>query len=86
MNPLTTVQNLYLLQFELCKVLDSDLSDPDKVKEARKQVREFSQLLEEADWRYMGGEDVMESLEEIKEEASVKISKAKGSARKRVRK
>ncbi|OGJ55552.1 hypothetical protein A3D88_00105 [Candidatus Peribacteria bacterium RIFCSPHIGHO2_02_FULL_52_16] len=70
---LATVQQLYLLQVQLFNVLDMDLSDPDLQKEAKKQTREFETLLKEADWRYMGGEDVYEELTKLPVEVKAKL-------------
>ena len=70
---LTKVQNLYLMQIELWKVIDSDLKNPDEVKEAKKTLKEFTELLKEVDWKYMGGEDVIDALECIRLEAAAKL-------------
>lgn len=86
---LATVQQLYLLQVQLFNVLDADLSDPNLRKEARKQTKEFSTLLKEADWRYMGGTDVYEELQKLPVEVEMKLrtspvaERAKARARKR---
>ena len=71
---ISVVQHLYLLQIDLYKFLKSDLTDPEERREARKQMKEFAILLKQADWRYMGGEDVLDNLQKIQEEISAKIS------------
>ncbi len=71
---ISIVQNLYLLQIDLYKFLKSDLTDPEERKEARKQMKEFATLLKQADWRYMGGEDVLDNLQQIQKEIAAKIS------------
>ncbi len=75
------MQNLYLLQIDLRRCLDGDLSDPAQRREAQARVKEFSTLLKQADWRYMGGEDVLMSLQDMEKEFREKIV-ARASARK----
>jgi hypothetical protein len=70
---LAVVQNLYLLQIDLQKYLRSDLSDPAARREAQERMKEFSSLLKQADWRYMGGEDVLTSLHNMEQEIRQKI-------------
>ena len=70
------MQNLYVLQVEMEKFLESDLSDPDLRKEAKECVKEFTTLLRDADSSYMGGEDVLEALQAIRDDVSVKIQKS----------
>jgi len=72
---LTKVQNLYLMQMDVWKVLDGRIRSPEKVKEARKCLRQFKRLLKEVDWKYMGGEDVYQELRKMAEEADVKLKK-----------
>jgi len=67
------VYELYALEMQLWHLLDSDLSDPELRKVAKKQAKVFESLLKEADWRYMGGEDVIESLRELPKEVTVKL-------------
>ncbi|MBI3331498.1 hypothetical protein HYZ99_00885 [Candidatus Peregrinibacteria bacterium] len=67
------VYELYALQVRLWELLDADLSDPNLRKEAKKQTKIFESLLQSADWRYMGGEDVYESLKQLPEEVTVKL-------------
>lgn len=82
MNPrqdeLTKVQNLYIMQMELWKVLDGRVRSPDKVKDARKCLRDFKTLLKDVDWKYMGGEDVYEELVELATKADGKLKKVQG--------
>ncbi|MDO8649648.1 MAG: hypothetical protein Q7R81_07795 [Candidatus Peregrinibacteria bacterium] len=82
---LEVVQDLYSLQQKLWSMLDSDLSDPKVRKEARAQVKAFEQLLRAADWRFMGGMDVYESLEKVPGEVIVHLKSypmTKGKVRK----
>ena len=74
---LQTVQELYLMQVQLIDLLDRDLSAPQIQKEAKKQTKEFQSLLKDADWRYMGGEDVYEELRKLPEEISLKMKTRK---------
>ena len=74
-NDLTVVQNLYLLQVDLLKFLESDLNDPEERKQARKQMKEFADLLKKADWRYMGGEDVLDSMQQMQGVIAEKINR-----------
>lgn len=76
---LAVVQNLYLLQIDLQRYLESDLSDPSERREAKQRVQEFSSLLRQADWRYMGGEDVLLSLHDMEKEVRQKIVKKPAS-------
>ncbi|MBU0457837.1 hypothetical protein KJ652_01860 [Patescibacteria group bacterium] len=70
---LTKVQNLYVMQMEVWKVLDGRVRSPKKIDEARKSLRQFKSLLKEVDWKYMGGEDVYEELKEMAAEADAKL-------------
>lgn len=76
---LKNVQNLYVMQFELQKVMQSDFKIPDNRKVARKCLQEFNSLLRQADHQYMGGEDVFKSLVTMQKRASTKLKKATGS-------
>jgi len=71
---LSVVQNLYLLQVDLAEFLQSDLSNPQERRIAKERMREFSSLLRQADWRYMGGEDVLDSLKDVQEQIVRKIN------------
>ena len=70
---LKAVQDLYILQMELWKILDGRVRSPEGVKSARKTLLEFSKLLKQVDWRYMGGEDVYQALEEMAKAANKKL-------------
>ena len=80
---LKVVQNLYLLQVDLHKFLKSDLTDPEERKKAREQMREFSKLLDQADWEYMGGEDIYLDLKKTKEKVESKIGKTPAKKKKK---
>ena len=67
------VHNLYLMQFKMLDLLQQDLTTPEARREARENMREFQTLLRKADWRYMGGEDVLESLKTIPNEMESKL-------------
>ena len=71
------VHNLYLMQFKMLDLLERDLQTPEARKEARENMREFQSLLQMADWRYMGGEDVLESLQAIPTEMEMKLKESK---------
>ena len=73
---LEKVQTLYLMQFQLLDLLDRDLSDPEIRKEVRSQMKEFETLLAKADWRYMGGMDVWETLQNLPSEMSQKLKQS----------
>ncbi len=64
---LDAIHNLYHLQVELGSKLGRKLSEKDHEK-AKSQLKEFASLLSNADWRYMGGEDVYNSLVTLKDE------------------
>lgn len=67
------VQNLYVLQMELLSSLDGDLTDPKARRQMRDSVQEFEKLLRRADRRYMGGDDVYESLKQIPDEVETRL-------------
>lgn len=69
---LSIVQSLYLMQVELWNFLDG--KDADKGK-AEKTLKEFTTLLKEVDPQYMGGEDVLETLQWIPGEVKKKLKK-----------
>jgi len=74
------------MQVQLWNFLDGKETD---VKSAQKTLREFKALLKEVDWRLMGGEDVLESLQLIPTEVGEKIKKTpmrKSVAKKAVKK
>lgn len=74
---LECVQNLYAMQVKLLDLLQGDLSDDKVRRDVRAAMREFEVLLQKADWRYMGGEDVLESLKMLPVEVgqALKIGK-----------
>ena len=72
-NALEHVHNLYLMQFKMLDLLQQDLSTPEARKEARENMKEFQQLLRRADWRYMGGEDVLDALRTLPSEMEFKL-------------
>jgi chlorite dismutase len=76
-SPLSKVQNLYLMQVELWNFLDNKESD---AKAVQKTLKQFNALLKEVDWRLMGGEDVLESMQMIPKEVK---SKLKGSPKRK---
>lgn len=74
---LETVHTLYAMQERLFDFLEkADLRDPDTRREARKHVKEFEGLLDRADRRYMGGEDVWEALVRLPQELARKLRAA----------
>ncbi|HLD32625.1 MAG TPA: hypothetical protein VJB10_03490 [Candidatus Peribacteraceae bacterium] len=70
---LATVQNLYLMQMELIGFLQGGIRSEGQAKEAKQCLRQFAVLLDEADPRYMGGEDVVATLQGIREEMSARL-------------
>ncbi len=70
---LENVQNLYGMQWKLLELLESDLRNPDLRKEVKKTMKEFESLLNKADWRYMGGMDVWETLQSLPKEMAKKL-------------
>jgi len=70
---LELVQQLYLMQIDLHQVLQSDLLSAQEKRNAKQRAKEFSKLLKKADWRYMGGEDVLESLWETERNLEDKL-------------
>jgi len=83
---LDKVHSLYVMQMDLWKILDGKVRGEHQLKEARKQIRHFRKLLKEVDWRYMGGEDVYQTLEEMGLKADRKLrGKMELQGRKRVK-
>lgn len=78
---LAKVQDLYVIQVELWNFLDSRELSPEQVAEAKQRLREFSSLLSKADWRLMGGEDVLQALQHIQSEVSAKLKKSPRNAK-----
>jgi len=81
---LEKVQNLYIIQMELWRFLDSDTLDAEDKKKAQKSLRIFGTLLNQVDPSYMGGEDVLETLYKIKADAATKLRKASGRKKEKV--
>jgi hypothetical protein len=67
------VHTLYLLQVQLYQFLDSDLTHPKTRKEVREHMKKYQEMLHKADHRYMGGEDVLESLKALPNEIVLKL-------------
>lgn len=87
---LSNVHALYALQFQIYDLLEQDLSDPAIRKTARDSMKKFQELLGVVDHRYMGGEDLLASLQQLPEELAVKlkttsvaVSKVKKTAKRR---
>jgi len=78
---LERVQNLYIVQTRLIKLLESDLRDPVIRKETQASIKEFQNLLSKADWRYMGGEEVWESLKMLPRDALAMLRASPASMR-----
>ena len=73
-NALTKVHDLYVMQIELWKHLrQGNFQNPSQRKETQKCLRQFSRLLDQVDWHYMGGEDVLESLRLMRGEVSAQL-------------
>ena len=70
---LATVQTLYLMQIDLAQYLRYGIKTGNQMEKARKQLSDFRKFLKEADWKYMGGEDVYQELCAIQEEVAAKI-------------
>ncbi|MDD4319160.1 MAG: hypothetical protein PHW10_02450 [Candidatus Peribacteraceae bacterium] len=70
---LDRVHNLYTLQTKLITSLDADLRDPALRKEVKSAMRAFQTLLDQVDWHYMGGIDVLESLRQLPGELHAKM-------------
>lgn len=73
---LEKVQTLYVMQIQLLDLLDRDLSDPVVRKEVKSHMKQFQTLLAQADWRYMGGEDVWEALKSLPQEMARKLKES----------
>lgn len=70
---LERVHNLYILQTELIRSLDDDLRDPKVRQTVRQNVRQFQELLDLVDWRYMGGPDLLDSLRLLPGEIAARL-------------
>ena len=75
------VHNLYLMQFKMLDLLQQELTTPEARREARENMKEFQLLLRKADWRYMGGEDVLLSLKSLPSEMEQKLKTSRVSVR-----
>lgn len=62
-----------MLQVKLIDALNQDLQDPKVRKDVRDSMKEFSELLNVVDHRYMGGEDVLMSFKTLPEEVMAKL-------------
>lgn len=70
------VQNLYLVQARILTLLANNLADPELRKEVKAAIGEFEKLLKRVDWRYMGGEDVFESMKQFPKEVVERLRKS----------
>lgn len=74
---LEQIHHLYIMQGSLISLLGhGNFRDPTVRKTARENVKEFLSLLRKADARYMGGEDVVESLKTLPKEIEEKLRKS----------
>ncbi len=71
---LAKVHDLYVIQIELWKHLsDGNFQNEKRRKETQKCLKQFSRLLDQVDWHYMGGEDVLAELKVMRGEVSAKL-------------
>jgi len=71
---LSKVHDLYVMQIELWKHLrEGNFQKADQRKQTQKCLRQFSRLLDQVDWHYMGGEDVLASLHAMRGEVSARL-------------
>lgn len=78
------IHTLYLMQLKILDLLDQELNTPEARRTARAEIKEFQRLLRLVDWRYMGGEDVLESLKHLSSDMEVKLKGVKKRQRFRV--
>lgn len=78
---LSKVQSLYVMQVELWDFLDDQEPAKEKAETVQKTLKEFNSLLKEVDWQYMGGEEVLETLQSIPQQVNKKL-KLKGGRKK----
>lgn len=78
---LERVHNLYVLQFQLFEVLGAEKVTAEQRKEAMARVKQFQKLLKAADHRYMGGDDVVLSLQSLPKEVMAKVKSRRPSVR-----
>ena len=71
---LAKVHDLYVIQIELWKHLrDGNFQRAEQRKETQRCLKNFSRLLDQVDWHYMGGEDVLAELKTMRSEVSAKL-------------
>jgi len=71
---LAKVHDLYVIQIELWKHLrDGNFQRAEQRKETQRCLKNFSRLLDQVDWHYMGGEDVLVELKTMRSEVSAKL-------------
>lgn len=71
---LARVHDLYVIQIELWKHLrEGNFQRAVQRKETQRCLRQFSKLLDQVDWHYMGGEDVLAELKTMRGEVSAKL-------------
>ncbi|MFH1444026.1 MAG: hypothetical protein ABIG34_01395 [Candidatus Peregrinibacteria bacterium] len=71
---LAKVHDLYVIQIELWKHLsDGNFQNEKRRKETQKCLKQFSRLLDQVDWHYMGGEDILAELKVMRGEVSAKL-------------
>ncbi|ALM10432.1 MAG TPA: hypothetical protein DEB30_01505 [Candidatus Peribacter riflensis] len=71
---LSKVHDLYAMQIELWKHLrEGNFQKADQRKQTQKCLKQFSRLLDEVDWHYMGGEDVLVELRTMRGEISAQL-------------
>ena len=71
---LSKVHDLYVMQIELWKHLrEGNFQNVKQRKETQKCLKQFSRLLNQVDWHYMGGEDVLETLRTMRSEVSARL-------------
>ena len=70
---LQTIENLYVLQVDLQKLVTQEIGSAEQKRDAKAKLRDFRSLLRQADPDYMGGEDVVESLKELEEQVAKKV-------------
>lgn len=71
---LAKVHDLYVIQIELWKHLsEGNFQNEKRRKETQRCLKQFSRLLEQVDWHYMGGEDVLTELKVMRHEVSARL-------------
>jgi hypothetical protein len=70
------------MQIELWKHLcEGNFRNEKQRRETQKCLRQFSRLLDEVDWHYMGGEDVLAELTMMRGEVSARLRDIRRKAR-----